>query len=88
MAISQGRVVGSPIRSPTVAPQQRKKLTAAEKRTPEGRFALRLQQLLDERGWGATHFAGLVGVDPRIGKALDAPGHPFPDWRLVIPADL
>jgi len=91
-----------------VAPVPKKQLTAKEKRTPAGKFAVRLQLLLDERGWESADFARKLGVDPpavrrwlradglpgslelaiRIGKALDVPGHPFPDWRQAFPENL
>lgn len=101
-------LTGSKPKGRSVAAHPRKVLSKADKRTPEGRFAVRLQSLLDERGWSPVYFADCIGVDPpavrrwlradglpgnidlvkRIGKALDTPGHPFPDWRQVLPIDL
>ena len=97
-----------PSRGTALAPQPKKKLTAQERRTPAGKFAVRLQRLLDERGLTGPDFARMIGVDPpavrrwlradglpgtvelaiRIGKALNMPGHPFPDWREVLPSDV
>ena len=97
----------APSRAPAVAPVDRKVLSAKEKRTPAGKFAVRLQALLDERGWTAPQLEELSGIAgptlrrwlraegfpkvaemPRLGKALDTPAHPFPDWRMILPEDL
>ena len=90
-----------------VAPVDRKVLSAKEKRTPAGKFAIRLQSLLDERGWTVPQLeerSGIAGPTlrrwlraegfpkvvemPRLGEALNTPSHPFPDWRMILPADL
>lgn len=90
-----------------MAPVDRKRLSAAEKRTPAGKFAVHLQSLLDERGWSVSDLSERSGLEnatlrrwlraegfpkvelmPIVGKALDTPQHPFPDWRLILPSDL
>ena len=88
-----------------VAPRPQKKLTAADKRTDAGRFAVHLTALMAERGWDHNKLAERLGctdaavrrwlraeVMPRyiedfkaLGRALDVPEHPFPDYRLVLP---
>lgn len=85
-------------------PPKIKQLSAAEKRTDKGRFALKLRALLAERGWDHRELASRVDrgeasvrswlrgdVIPdfaaikAVGEALDVPGHPFPDYRMVLP---
>ena len=88
-----------------MAPRGQKKLTAAEKRTDEGRFATNLRALLAERGMDHREFAKHVnrteaavrswlrgdvipadyGTLKAIGRALDTPAHPFPDYRMILP---
>lgn len=85
-----------------LSPRPQKQLTAAEKRTDEGRFAMKLRALLEERGIDRREFAKQVGRTDAavrtwlrgeaipgdystlkaIGRALDLPGHPFPDYRV------
>lgn len=88
----------------TMTPKPRKQLSKRESRTFHGRFAARLQSLLEERGWTTADAAKRFGLgEPavrywlraqslpatgdleRIGKALDTPAHPFPDYRELLP---
>lgn len=66
-----------------VAPKERKKLTAAEKRTPEGRFAVQLESLMAERGVGSFELGRAIGVkEPTVRAWLRAESLPG-DVKLV-----
>jgi hypothetical protein len=111
LTVSNGHPIlegSKPSKGSPLAPQPTKQLTAKERRTPAGKFAVHLQRLLDDRGLSGPVFARMIGVDPpavrrwlradgipgtieiaiRMGKALNMPGHPFPDWREVLPPNL
>lgn len=61
-----------------------KSLSAADRRTFKGRFAIRLAELMDARGLSATSLAALIDVDePAIRKWLRADG--LPELKQIEP---
>lgn len=71
-----------PSKGPAVAPKPRKKLTPAEKRTSEGRFAVVLEKLLAERGVTTQQLADRIEVkEPTVRAWLRAQSIPG-DVRL------
>ena len=105
MGIKKGRIAGqsSLSKGPTMAPKPRKRLTAADKRTSEGKFAVVLEKLMAERGVTTQQLADAVGIkEPTVRAWLRAESIPgdvrlikaigqhfkLADWRLIIPVDL
>lgn len=71
------RSVRASTKGKTVAPNPRKKLTKAERKTPLGRFAAHLEGLLAERGWDSHKFSEVSGIaEPTIRKWLRGDGFP------------
>lgn len=60
----------TPSRSRQVAAKKRRKMTVAEKRTLEGRFSLRLREMLDAKKWEVGDFHEQL---KRFGVAVEKP---------------
>lgn len=70
-------MVAKPSRNRPVAPQQRKKLTKAEKASEAGKFAAHLQRLLDERGWTTSDLADKLSIgEPAVRRWMRAEAIP------------